>query len=510
MKGISQIGVVLRSKGMSIIIYKVAQGTKMYVIVLYLERLKGMVAMDERTTRVDFHFLCIGVFFIVLIMATGLPAYPKILESFGLTSGYAVWLQLGFALGLTGFQPLFGWLADVFGQKSVILFGAALMAVGSAVTAAAPFFWLLVVGMFAKGIAGAAVVPAGFAYVGKYFTEEQRGKALSTFGVYSAIGAAIGPFLSGVIVDMMGWAANFWFCAFLSVLSLFAFLFGVPNMKGNQANSFDVFGVLFMFLTVGGLLTIPTFINNFGLSSWMWLPSVLIFVFAFLLLIIVEKKQKQPMFDVTYAARRNFWVPAVIAVLLFVTYSGVMYLMTFFVQDVQGKSSTSVGLLQLIIFIATAVGTFLSGRMIAKLSARSMLGLSIISLVGGAGMLTLVTIDTSYLYLSISMAFIGLGIGLADPTKRTIVLSMADQPRIGVITFTFNTIENVVQRVGASFALLMFALFSAGGNAMGALSSSALFLTIYSAAAFLFLIFIPKNVKGFKEKESGTDLEEAQ
>src|SRR5699024_770538 len=186
--------------------------------------------MNESPNRADFHFLCIGVFFIVLIMATGLPAYPKILDSFDLGSGYAVWVQLGFAFGLTGFQPLFGWLADVFGQKFVILFGAALMAIGSSITAAAPFFWVLVVGMFAKGIAGAAVVPVGFAYVGKFFSEQQRGKGLGTFGVYNAIGAAIGPFLSGVLVDMMGWEANFWFCALLSVLSFSAFLFGVPKV----------------------------------------------------------------------------------------------------------------------------------------------------------------------------------------------------------------------------------------------------------------------------------------
>src|SRR5699024_12342280 len=111
-----------------------------------------MVAMDERSIRKDFHFLCIGVFFIVLIMATGLPAYPKILDTFGLTSGYAVRLQLGVALGLTGFQPLFGWLGDVFGQIAVILFGAALMAIGPALTAVTPIILLLVVGMFVKGI----------------------------------------------------------------------------------------------------------------------------------------------------------------------------------------------------------------------------------------------------------------------------------------------------------------------------------------------------------------------
>src|SRR5699024_7889828 len=96
---------------------------------------EGLIIMSERNIRTEFHLLCIGVSFIVLIMATGLPAYPKILATFDLSTGYAVWIQLGFALGLTGFQPLLGWLSGVYSQKAVVLFGAALMAVGSTLTA---------------------------------------------------------------------------------------------------------------------------------------------------------------------------------------------------------------------------------------------------------------------------------------------------------------------------------------------------------------------------------------
>ncbi|ASK62379.1 MFS transporter [Virgibacillus phasianinus] len=461
--------------------------------------------MDEKSIRKDFHFLCIGVFFIVLIMATGLPAYPDILAFYDLKSGYAVWIQLGFALGLTGFQPLFGWLGDVYSQKAVVLLGSALMAIGSIVTAVSPYFWLLVIGMFAKGVAGAAVVPAGFTYVGKFFKEHQRGKALSTFGIYCTIGAAIGPFLSGVLVDTLGWQANFWFCAGLSAISLLIFALGVSYVEGDKARSFDFSGVAFMFLVVAGLLTIPTFINNYGLSSWMWFPSVFIFAISFLLLIATEKRQKQPMFDVEYTANRSFWAPAVIAVFLFVTYSGVMYLMTFFVQDVQGKSSTTVGLLQMIIFLATTVGTFFSGRLIARMSARGLLGFGIFLVIFGIAMLTQAEINTTFLYLSISLSLIGIGVGIAGPGKRATVLSKANQSRIGVITFTFNTIENIVQRVGASFALIIFALFAASGNSLSALSNTAVFLTFYTALGLLFLIFIPKTVAGFKKEQPTTN-----
>src|SRR5699024_9296733 len=106
----------------------------------------------------------------------------------------------------------------------------------------------------------------------------------------------------------------------------------------------------FVIILLLGLLTVPTFINTFGFSSGMWLPSFGVFVLALILLIVVEKRQKQPLIDIQHVANRTFWVPTLIAVLVFLGYSGVMYLLTFFVQSVQGKSATTVGVLQIVIF----------------------------------------------------------------------------------------------------------------------------------------------------------------
>lgn len=453
---------------------------------------------EEKTIRKSFHILCIGVTFVVFAEASGLVAYPKMLANFDLGAGYAVWMQLGFALGLTGFQPLFGWLGDYFGQKMVILLGAALLAIGTSLVALAPFFWVLVFGMFIKGVAGAAVIPAGFTYVGKFFKDEQRGKALGIFGFYSVIGGVLGPVISGMFVDSMGWSSIFWFCAFLGVVTFLLFFIGVPTVQGGKLGSFDFLGVIFVVLTLLGILTIPTFINSYGISSWMLLPPFGVFVIAFLLLIVVEKKQKDPLIDIKYATNRNFWVTSIIAVLLSVTFSSIMYVLTFFVQGVQEKSSTIIGLLQMALFATMAVANLLSGRWMSRLSARFMIGLSIIMLIGGSGMLIVVTIDTSFLYLLISMCLIGIGIGLAGPATKAVVLSEADPSRLGTITFTFNMIETTAQRVGASFAIVTYALFAARGNAVSALSSTALILTIFTAMSFIFLYLIPKKVRGFQ------------
>lgn len=456
--------------------------------------------MGEKSVRRSFHFLCLGILLVVFAEATHIPAYPKMLEHFQLGAGYSVYMQLGFALGLTGFQPLMGWLSDTFGQKIVILFGAALLAIGSLLIASAPAFWVLVVGLFLKGFSGAAVIPAGVSFVGKYISYEQRGKTMGIYGFYTVIGGLAGPLLSGIFVDQLGWNSIFFLCSLLGVLTFLLFAFGVPDVKGNKSASFDFLGVLFVFLLLGGLLTVPTFINNYGISSWMWVPALAVSVVSFILLLVVEKRQKKPLLDIQYAKTRNFWAPSVIAVIMYMSFSSVMYVLTFFVQSVQGKSSMVVGMLQFPLFLTMALANIVSGRLISKISTRRLIGSSIVVLVAGVGMLSMAKVDTSFLYLFISMSLIGTSIGTVGPVVKSVIVSKASPSRLGVVSFTYITIENVASRVGASFALVTFALFSAGGHAVGALSSTALLLTIFTAASLLFLVFIPKKIAGNQQE----------
>lgn len=452
--------------------------------------------MEEKSIRRSFHFLCLGILLVVFAEATHIPAYPKMLEHFNLGAGYSVYMQLGFALGLTGFQPLMGWLSDTLGQKAVILFGGALLAIGSLLIAFAPVFWVLVFGLFLKGFSGAAVIPAGVTFVGKYFNNEQRGKTMGIYGFYTVLGGLAGPLLSGMFVDQLGWSSIFVLCGIFGVISFLLFAFGVPNVKGEKSGSFDFLGVLFVFLLLGGLLTVPTFINNYGISSWMWVPAFAVAVISFILLLVVEKKHKKPLLDIPYAKTRTFWVPSAIAIIMFMSFSSVMYVLTFFVQGVQGKSSTIVGLLQFPLFLTMAVANIISGRLMNKFSARRLIGISIGVMIAGVGMLSMVKVDTSFLYLFIAMALIGTSIGIVGPVVKSVIVSKASPSRLGVVSFTYVTIENVASRVGASFALVTFAIFAKGGNAAGALSSTALLLIFFSALSFLFLIFIPKKVGG--------------
>lgn len=464
-------------------------------------------ALDEKSINRGFYFICFGAFFIMLSLATHLPAYPHILAEFKLDAGYAVWMQLGLALGLTGFQPLLGWLGDSFGLKLVILIGAIFMVLGSLMVAFSPAFWILVIGLFLKGVAGAAVAPAGVAYAGKFMVGDKRGKAIGTFMAFTMIGALFGPLISGAFVDTMGWTSSFLLTACLGALAFILFL-TVPSVVVEERKKLDYLGVLFVLVVLTGLLTIPTFINNYGFTSGMWLPSFAVFAISLVLLIIVEKRQKAPLLDINYARNRNFWVPNLIAALIFIGYSGVMYILTFFVQDVQGKAATTVGVLQMAIFLGSSLAAFFSGRIIKRFSARFMLGIGIALFASGIIMLTMVNIETSFLYLFISMGLIGVGSGFNTPVIKAIIVSDANPERINVVTFTNTVIESIAQRLGASFALVAVALFAARGNQIGAMANTSLIFIGLIVLALGFLILIPNRINGIHENSEGVkDLE---
>ncbi|PID15099.1 MFS transporter [Sporosarcina sp. P34] len=457
-------------------------------------------ALKDQSINRGFLFISFGAFFIMLSLATHLPAYPHMLAEFNLTPGYAVWMQLGLAIGLTGFQPLLGWIGDSFGLKIVILIGGMFMVIGSLLVAFSFSFWVLVLGLFFKGISGAAIAPSGIAYAGKFMVGTQRAKAIGTFAAFITIGAVFGPVISGMIVDTANWQASFIFTAILGGLGIALFAF-VPHVKVQARKKLDVLGLIFVIALLLGLLTIPTFINSFGIESGMWIPSLLVFVTALIILIFVEKKQKAPLLDLEYVANRNFWVPTTIAVFIFLGYSGVMYLLTFFVQSVQGKAATTVGFLQMAVFLGTSVAAYLSGRIMKKLSARLVIGSGILVFSSGIIMLNFVTLTTSFTYLFIAMSLVGIGVGFQTPVVKGLVVSKASTERMNVVTFTNTVIENLAQRMGASLALVAFSIFSASGNNVGAIVNTSWVIMGFIVIALFFLPLIPRAIPGIHTSE---------
>lgn len=460
--------------------------------------------MDSSTLRrnnIAFYFLCAGVFFTMLSLATHLPAYPHILMEFELDASAAVWMQLGLAFGITGFQPLFGWIGDTYSQKLILIAAGVFMAIGSLLIVFSPYFWVLVVGLFFKGLSGAAVIPTGVSYAGRIFEGERRGRALGLFAFSLTIGALFGPLVSGAFVDGLGWVSIFWVAAILGIVSLTLFAIGVPAIQPEKRRKFDWPGVILTFIAMASILTVPTTISIFGFNSGLWLPSLIAFILTLIILIYMESRTKEPLLDMEYAKNKLFWNPSLIILLLGLGYSGVMYLLTFFVQDVQGRSGTLVGILQSIVFLTTSLASLLVGRYLKRLSTRITLAISILFFMIGLIITSTFNVNTPNITMFIAMAFIGTGFGMTTPILKGIIVSEVDISRINVVTYTNTVIEQVSQRLGASFALVAVGLFTAVGDAGSAISKTTIIFIVISASSLLTLRLIPKTITGIHDAD---------
>ena len=214
---------------------------------------------------------------------------------------------------------------------------------------------------------------------------------------------------------------------------------------------------------------------------------------------MVEKKQKQPLIDIEYATHRNFWAPSLIAILLGIGYSGCMYLLTFFIQNIQGKPGTLVGLIQSTTFLGAALAAIYAGKWMKKYTAHQMLTSGVGLFMVGIIMLTLVNKSTASVYLFIAMALIGIGSGVYGPVLKAIIVSKSAPSRMNVVTFTAQVIESIAQRVGASFALAAFAIFAASGNGVAAISKTSLIFVALGIISFLVFAVIPKRIPGIHD-----------
>src|SRR5699024_8203203 len=79
---------------------------------------------------------------------------------------------------------------------------------------------------------------------------------------------------------------------------------------------------------------------------------------------------------------------------------------------------------------------------------------------------------------------------------KALIVSQAPQARINVVAFTNSVIENIAQRLGASFALVAFTIFSASGNNVKAMSNTSWIIMSFLIVALLFLTLIPRKIDG--------------
>ncbi|KAI0536061.1 major facilitator superfamily domain-containing protein [Xylaria digitata] len=136
-------------------------------------------------------------------------AMPSIINDAGTSQGY-VWIANAYLLTTTGFTPIFGQTANIFGRSSLTLLAIAIFAVGSAIAGSAPTLGILVLGRAIQGIGRAGINIMVKMVVYDLVPPRERGKFVGFILGICAISTTVGPLIGGAFASYATWRWTFY------------------------------------------------------------------------------------------------------------------------------------------------------------------------------------------------------------------------------------------------------------------------------------------------------------
>ena len=133
------------------------------------------------------------------------PAFPSIMADLSVDASTVQWLTSAYSLVEAIVIPLSAYLVGRFPTRRLFIFGLSLFAVGSLCAALAPVFGVLLLGRVLQAAACGVVMPMVFTVVLVIFPRERRGQAMGIVSLVIGFAPAVGPSISGLLVDSVGW-----------------------------------------------------------------------------------------------------------------------------------------------------------------------------------------------------------------------------------------------------------------------------------------------------------------
>ncbi|MGW0732155.1 MFS transporter [Streptomyces sp. NPDC002851] len=387
-------------------------------------------------------------------------ALPRIGRDLGAELAALQWTINAYMLALAGLILLGGALGDRFGRRRIFVLGVVWFAAGSLLCGLAPNAGVLIAARALQGVGGALLTPGSLALIQASFHPDDRARAVGLWSGLGGVGAAVGPFLGGWLVDGAGWRWVFLINVPLAALCVPVALKYVPESRNPQATGrFDLWGGALGALALG-LVTYALIEAPGRVVSLPVLGTAAAGLLMGIAFVYVERGRRHPMMPLDIFASRRFSAINLVTLCVYAAFSGFFFLAALQLQVVSGYSALGAGTALL---PTTALMLLLSARA-GELGERigPRIPLTVGPLVSAAGMLLMLRVGPQPSYVAdVLPAVMVLGLGmvtLVAPLTAT-VLASVDVGRAGLAS----GINNAAARAAGLIAVAALPLLAGMG-----------------------------------------------
>lgn len=394
--------------------------------------------------------LLFGMFVAILNQTVLNVALPVMMTDLNVSATTGQWLLTGFMLVNGMLIPISAFLVETFGFRKLFIAAMVSFTLGSLICAVSGTFVLIMVGRVVQAIGAGILMPLGMNIFMTVFPPEKRGAAMGTMGIAMILAPALGPTLSGWIVQNFDWHIMFYGMVVFGVIDI---LFAIRWFKiYNQLSkpTPDILGIIYSSLGFGSLLYGFSEAGTDGWGSAEVIVSLIIGVIFLVIFTWRQLKIEKPLLDLHVFKFNIYTFTLIINSIVTMAMYGGMLLLPIYLQNIRGFTPIESGLLLLPGSLVMGFMGPIAGKIFDKHGIRvlAIVGLSITTIATYeftklTGQTPYKTILTFYIIRSFGMSLIMMPIMTAGMNQLPMKL-------ISHGTALSNTIRQVAGSIGTA------------------------------------------------------------
>ena len=309
--------------------------------------------MSETTSRKSdyavLRWLVAATFIVILNETIMLNAIPNLMGEFAVTERAAQWLSTAFMLTMAVVIPVTGWFLQRFTTRQAFATAMAVFCAGTLISALAPVFPLLLAGRVVQAAGTAVMFPLLMTTIMSVVPEHDRGRVMGNVTLAMSVAPAMGPAVSGVILDFLSWRWMFGLVLPVAAAIALVGLSRLRNVGEAKPGSVDVTSVLLAAVGFGSLVYGLSLIGapSRPVSPWLLIPGGLAVVGLFVVRQLRLQRSGEPLLDLRTLTHRTYAISLVLLSVSFLAMLGAMILLPLYLQGVRGLGILETGLLMM-------------------------------------------------------------------------------------------------------------------------------------------------------------------
>ncbi|MFJ7890855.1 DHA2 family efflux MFS transporter permease subunit [Lysinibacillus xylanilyticus] len=377
-------------------------------------------------------------------------ALPTIMKDFDITYSKVQWLATGYMLVSGILVPASAFFVTRFKNRHLFIAAMSVFTIGTVMAGFAPNFGTLLAGRMVQAAGAASMSPLLMNVMLISFPKEKRGAAMGIFGLVMISAPAIGPTLSGYIVEHHDWRMLFQMIIPFAVISLLFGIWKLENVMETREVHLDFPSVLLSTIAFGGILYGFSTAGDKGWSSpWVY-GTISVGFLALIIFIFKQLRMDEPLLELRIYKYPMFALGSAISVIVSMAMFSGMILTPAYVQSIRGIDPFKAGLMMLPGALAMGIMSPITGKLFDKFGPRilAIIGLTITTIATFG--LAKLELDSSYTFI-VSMYTIRMfGMSMVMMPIMTNGLNQLPQMMNPHGTAINNTLQQVAGAIGSA------------------------------------------------------------